>query len=278
MAYYLAPALVRLRAEINALWPTRDRSSDGWIGDTSHQARPSDHNPDYTAGGIVRAIDVDEDLTPGGSPVGKADALVAQIIRDPRVAYVIYEGRIWQNRAVFSRGGWLPYSGPNAHAHHVHVSVRRGARWDSDASSWGIARTAGAGGGSVPTGASPAPSPAPIAPPTPRDPWEDTVLIFKATSSRGLIVQGWHYLQAPDGTLRALNAQEVQAHLSLGRKPVEWAGIDLDNSVRAWGLWEYTGTAKTGPIGLTGRIIGRNARPDGTRDQGTQDRAYPRTA
>lgn len=138
MAYFLAPPLVRLRHEINTLWPDRDRSSDGWIGDTSHQARPSDHNPDYADGGIVRAYDIDEDLVAGLTAAGEAMPLVNQIIRDPRVAYVIYEGRIWQNPAVFKNGGWQPYTGVNAHRHHIHVSMRRGAHWDRDGSPWGL--------------------------------------------------------------------------------------------------------------------------------------------
>lgn len=152
MAYFLAPALSRLRAEVNALWPFRDKTSDGWIGDASHQARPSDHNPDYSAGGIVRAYDFDEDLVAGLVAAGEAMHLVNQIIRDRRVAYVIYEARIWQNPAVFSSGGWLPYSGVNAHRQHIHVSVRRGAAWDSDPSSWGLIRTTSSstGGGTAP--------------------------------------------------------------------------------------------------------------------------------
>jgi len=141
MAYFLSPALVRLRAEINTLWPGRDKSSDGWIGDTAHSARKSDHNPDYPAGGIVRAIDVDKDGIP-------TDAVVAQIIRDPRVAYVIWNARIWENPAAYpGRGYWRAYAGANAHRQHFHVSVRHGARWDGNGSSWGITRTASAGGG-----------------------------------------------------------------------------------------------------------------------------------
>lgn len=149
VAYFLSPALARLRAEVNALWPHRDRTSDGWIGDASHAARLSDHNPDWSSGGIVRAIDIDEDLVVGLTHVGEAMPLVEQIIRDRRVAYVIYEGRIWQNPAVYSRGGWLPYTGANAHRHHLHVSVRRGATWDRDARPWGIVRTLSGGGGST---------------------------------------------------------------------------------------------------------------------------------
>lgn len=144
--WYLAPALARLREQINAAFPGRDKSTDGAVGDTAHQARPSDHNPDWNAGGIVRAIDVDEDLW-GPSTVDKgavAQALVDAIITDPRVAYVIYEGRIWQNPAVFSKGGWQPYTSAgksgwfNPHKMHFHVSIRRGATWDADRSDWPI--------------------------------------------------------------------------------------------------------------------------------------------
>lgn len=144
MAWFLAPALVRLRAEINTLWPNRDRASDGSIGDASHAARKSDHNADHSAGGIVRAIDTDKDGIP-------ADSVVAQIIRDQRVAYVIWNGRIWENPAVYpGRGYWRAYTGANAHRQHFHVSVRRGTRWDHDASSWGITASTSAGGSFLP--------------------------------------------------------------------------------------------------------------------------------
>lgn len=133
MAWYLAPALVRLRLEINETWPGRDRSSDGSIGDAAHSNRTSDHNPDPAAGGIVRAIDVDEDGIP-------AAAVVGQIIRDSRTAYVIYEGRIWENPAAFpGRGYWRKYTGANPHDHHFHLSVRRGPAWDSSTRPWGVA-------------------------------------------------------------------------------------------------------------------------------------------
>ncbi len=53
----LAANLAGLRREINAHWPHRDKKSDGWIGDSAHQGRKSDHNPDDR--GVVHAIDVD---------------------------------------------------------------------------------------------------------------------------------------------------------------------------------------------------------------------------
>lgn len=148
MSYFLSPALVQLRNEINSLWPGRDRASDGWIGDAAHNARKSDHNPDYASGGIVRAIDVDKDGIP-------ADSVVDQIRRDPRTAYVIWNARIWENPSAYpGRGYWRAYTGANAHRQHFHVSVRHGARWDRDASPWHLTRSLSGGttiGGALPT-------------------------------------------------------------------------------------------------------------------------------
>lgn len=140
MAYFLAPSLVRLRSEVNALWPGRSKVSDGWIGDTAHSARKSDHNPDYSAGGIVRAIDVTNDGI-------NVDAFVSSVIRDARTRYVITRGRIWTRE-----NGWQKYTGANAHNHHVHVSVRTGGGYDMQIHSWGLSNTVGnnlGGGGSV---------------------------------------------------------------------------------------------------------------------------------
>src|SRR5699024_8972055 len=107
MSYYLAASLNKLRDEVNALWPNRSRVSDGWIGDTSHQARKSDHNPDYASGGVVRAIDI----TDNGIVV---NPLSAHTANDSRVFYVIYNRRIYQPST-----GWKPYSGSNPHTQHV---------------------------------------------------------------------------------------------------------------------------------------------------------------
>lgn len=142
-SYYLAPCLVQLRNEVNASWPGRDRTSDGWIGDTSHQARPSDHNPDWSAGGVVRAIDVDKDgLNPG--------VLLADVISDHRTNYVIFRGVIYQRVRGFAP---RTYTGPNAHMGHLHVSIRHGRTWENDRTPWLTSLTSKpvTGGGSVPT-------------------------------------------------------------------------------------------------------------------------------
>lgn len=126
---YLCAAGKRLRYEINVLWPERDTASDGWAASASHHAiNPnSDHDPDPTSkpAGIVRAIDIDEDL-PGvdGADPKVANVLANQIVAkakagNRRIKYVIFEGRI---ASAASAWKWRAYDGVNAHAHHLHVS------------------------------------------------------------------------------------------------------------------------------------------------------------
>lgn len=112
MSYRLAASLVKLRSQVNDRWPNRDKKSDGWIGDASHNARKSDHNPDWSSGGVVRALDLDKD----GIDV---EELLNAVVGEPRVAYVIWNRRIWTHAK-----GWQPYSGSNPHTGHVHVSIR----------------------------------------------------------------------------------------------------------------------------------------------------------
>lgn len=130
-SYYLIPSLVALVHEVNARWPKRDTTSDGWIGDLAHQARPSSHNPDYAHGGAVRAVDIDVD---DNDPVTNLRAKVISATRgDPRVWYVISNGVIWSRTH-----GWAArkYLGPNPHTKHVHVSaVEDRATW-TDTSPW----------------------------------------------------------------------------------------------------------------------------------------------
>lgn len=123
MSYFLAPALVQLRSECDKMFPRRDKASDGWIGDASHAARPSDHNPCYYCKGkfyeIVRAIDIDI------SPDGRADKdLRAEIVKaavsDPRTYYVISNGIIYSRTYDFAA---RRYTGSNPHFAHVHVSL-----------------------------------------------------------------------------------------------------------------------------------------------------------
>lgn len=167
---YLAPTLARFRAELNVAAPNRDRTSDGWIGDTSHQARPSDHNPDPPVIGVVRAYDADIDGIRHLNVVDRA-------IRHPATNYVIHAGRIWQ-RAY----GFVPraYSGVNPHVGHVHISIRRG--YENNTTPWLTGSTTTVtnpigGGGKVPTGPN-VTAPKPITPTVP-EPEETDVIVYE---------------------------------------------------------------------------------------------------
>lgn len=141
----LAPALEVLRAELDALAPDRDRSSDGTIGDPAHAARKSDHNPNRA--GVVRALDADAGH---GLDDALGDSLAAHLIRlgaagtHPALgagAYVIYEGRIYS--AASSWQG-VPYAGSNPHETHVHVSVASRQAGYNSTRPWGLADALGA--------------------------------------------------------------------------------------------------------------------------------------
>ena len=119
--WVLAPFLVALEAETDALFPSRSIASDGSIGNAEHAARESDHNPDDA--GIVKAIDLTDD------DVHRCDVglLAAHLVatKDRRVKYQIHKGTIWRSYATSSLPAWTPdvYTGLNAHLKHLHVSV-----------------------------------------------------------------------------------------------------------------------------------------------------------
>lgn len=142
----LARSLETLRGEIRSVYP----GTTVWtIGDQSHAAGRSDHNPNPQ--GVVCAVDV---LADGGLDL----AAFAEHLRKTNhkaVKYVIFNRRIW-SKALNSQG-WRPYRGSNPHTTHVHVSVGVGPDGRStgpydDTSPWGITsgnRSLPATGGTV---------------------------------------------------------------------------------------------------------------------------------
>jgi hypothetical protein len=112
MSWKLAPALVTLRNQVNKLYPTRSKASDGTIGDVRHQAKHSDHNPN--GAGIVCAWDCT------ATPHDKwAQPLADHLADDSRTAYVIF------NRRITSGVKWYPYRGTDPHTGHIHLSLRQ---------------------------------------------------------------------------------------------------------------------------------------------------------
>ena len=114
-----------LRRWVNAHYPGRDKSSDGWIADAAHMAAGmSDHCPNEH--GIVHAIDIDADLKPKAKDRTAAHHL-AEMIRqqgmtgERPISYVIFAGRIASPRL---RWVWRRYRGTNPHHGHIHVSFK----------------------------------------------------------------------------------------------------------------------------------------------------------
>jgi hypothetical protein len=124
MAWHVAPSLVRLRDEVNARWPKRDKGSDGSIGDAAHSARFSDHNPNDR--NSVNALDIDKDGI-------DAKWLVSRLIKHPAVQYVIFNRTIWSRT-----DGFKPrrYHGSNPHTMHIHVSIRQTVGAESTKTKW----------------------------------------------------------------------------------------------------------------------------------------------
>ena len=124
----IAPALVKLRKQVDAKWPNRDRRSDGIWPSAAHTA--ANPTSDHEAG---NALDIDTNL----SKTTNASLLFRRIkaSKDPRVRYIIHAGRIWSPER-----GDRPYSGTNPHDTHIHISVRETRR--RDVREWRIEPTA----------------------------------------------------------------------------------------------------------------------------------------
>lgn len=120
MSWRVALSLDVLLDEVNVRAPKRSKVSDGSIGDTAHSSRASDHNPNPA--GVVCARDITDD-----PPDHNADEFTEWLraSRDPRIKYVIDQGRMFSSYATPTRPAWAlgEYTGANAHEKHTHISV-----------------------------------------------------------------------------------------------------------------------------------------------------------
>lgn len=131
---------VTLRDQVNKRWPSRNKASDGWIGDAAHAAREgwgtngkgSYHNPDPN--GIVHAIDLDEDFFgkgKGGQKAAKefADQLATYCRQGKdggRIAHIVYEDQVASGTA----NNWYFRGSGYGHTHHIHISFTNKADKD----------------------------------------------------------------------------------------------------------------------------------------------------
>jgi len=119
----LCKAGVQLREQFDDCYSDRTRSSDGWLGDSRHAARKSDHNPDGE--GWVRAIDISRNLSGKPEPdlmPDVADQLRILAKTDRRISYLIFDGKIASARSLWR---WRKYKGINQHRTHLHCSFTR---------------------------------------------------------------------------------------------------------------------------------------------------------
>ncbi len=127
MTAKLSRAAIQLREQIDDAFMGRDKASDGWIGDSRHAARKSDHSPDEQ--GWVRAIDIDRDLSGKAKPDLMPD-LVDQIRlackkgSEKRINYIIFDGFIYSSKFRFIK---RKYKGANKHNKHAHFSFKKEA-------------------------------------------------------------------------------------------------------------------------------------------------------
>ena len=129
----LAPALVRLVAQLDRAVPHRDRVSDGSIASHQHHlTNPrSDHEPHHFQDGeFVTAIDITHNTKEGIYCPYLWDSLLKS--EDKRIKYVIFNRRIFNDQKFVShttgarrRGAWNPgpYDGSSPHTHHIHISI-----------------------------------------------------------------------------------------------------------------------------------------------------------
>jgi hypothetical protein len=118
----LCAAGVQLRDQVDTWFPDRcTKSPEGWLGDSRHSARKSDHNPDVN--GWVRAVDINSRLESSDSLAPYlADQIRIAGKSDKRLSYVIYNGRICSKILNWK---WRKYSGVNPHKRHLHISFTK---------------------------------------------------------------------------------------------------------------------------------------------------------
>lgn len=120
----LAANLARRQSMVRLVYPTMTVYS---LGDTTHQAEKSDHNPD--ARGIWHALDIMTETDAGYD--GAAAHILAWLLSDVTdLQYVIHDDRIYGRNEV---NGWAgaPYdpTNPNRdrHTNHIHASGKHGS-------------------------------------------------------------------------------------------------------------------------------------------------------
>lgn len=141
MAWRLVRSLDTLRSQVRAaapraVPPATPASAWGTIGDTAHTST-SDHAPHvYSALGSTPVVCAHD--FPHAPALGLDGGRFAEALRqsrDPRIAYVIFNGRIFSSTN--TPWVWRAYTGSDRHETHWHVSTVRTAAAD-DTRPWAM--------------------------------------------------------------------------------------------------------------------------------------------
>jgi hypothetical protein len=133
VAWKPVAAIPVLFHQINDKWPTRDKATDGVIGDAAHQSRISDHNPD--SHGWVHAMDIDKDLD--AHDANAAEKLANELLtyartKQPgseRLKNIVYRDRVASGTYPNEYWTWRP--GTYGHFDHIHISFTTGTELDA---------------------------------------------------------------------------------------------------------------------------------------------------
>jgi hypothetical protein len=120
LAKRATPAAIAVLRQATALWPKRNKASDGLLPSKAHvSANPnSDHNSGF-------AVDLTHDPKKGVY----CQIIYTELQKDPRVKYLIFKGRIWSKEK-----GENIYTGSNQHTKHLHISIKE--KCGDDTSPW----------------------------------------------------------------------------------------------------------------------------------------------
>lgn len=142
MAWRNAPALTAILNDANRVAPQRSHASDGTVGDATHAAGKSDHNPDFN--GVVHAVDVTNDPAHGMDTWHWAQCVARRMAAgvENRVEYLVSNDGTHDK--IFHPSVSLTWRDNNAeggqsHRNHLHVSIKYTAAAENDTSPFFVA-------------------------------------------------------------------------------------------------------------------------------------------
>ena len=114
------PAAIAVLRQATALWPKREKASDGLLPSRAHitQSPNSDHNTGF-------AVDLTNDPKKGVD----CAVIFKKLKKDKRVKYLIFRSVIWSQER-----GSRAYTGSNPHNKHIHISIKENC--GKDTSDW----------------------------------------------------------------------------------------------------------------------------------------------